>query len=64
MKLFEDVISGDEMFSDAFPMCVGNTHSRRLSTHTVGYSKEVDDIVYEVDCAMVTIKEGDVDIGK
>ncbi|EIN10363.1 translationally controlled tumor-associated [Punctularia strigosozonata HHB-11173 SS5] len=45
MKLFEDVLSGDEMFSDAFPI------------------KEVDDIVYEVDCAMVTIREGDVDIG-
>ncbi|SAM06270.1 hypothetical protein [Absidia glauca] len=25
--------------------------------------KEVDDIAYEVDCAMVTIAEGDVDIG-
>jgi len=27
-------------------------------------SKLVDDIVYEVDAKMVTIKEGDVDIGK
>jgi hypothetical protein len=28
------------------------------------YSKLVDNIVYEVDCAMVTVKEGaDVDIG-
>lgn len=27
------------------------------------HSKEVDDIVYEVDCAMIQIKEGDVDIG-
>ena len=26
-------------------------------------SKTVDNIVYEVDCAMVTFKEGDVDIG-
>ena len=26
-------------------------------------SKEVDGIVYEVDCSMVQIKEGDVDIG-
>ncbi|KAI5477399.1 hypothetical protein MNV49_006389 [Pseudohyphozyma bogoriensis] len=25
--------------------------------------KEVDDIVYEVDCAMIVVKEGDVDIG-
>ena len=26
-------------------------------------SKEVDGIVYEVDCAMITVKDGDVDIG-
>ncbi|KAF7796091.1 hypothetical protein EIP86_007262 [Pleurotus ostreatoroseus] len=45
MLLYEDVISGDEMFSDAFPI------------------KEVDDIVYEVNCSMITIKEGEVDIG-
>ncbi|KAJ7095433.1 Mss4-like protein [Mycena belliarum] len=45
MLLYEDTVSGDEMFSDAFPV------------------KVVDDIVYEVECAMMTIKEGDVDIG-
>ena len=46
MLLYTDVISGDEMFSDAFPV------------------KLVDDIVYEVDCQTVTVKEGaDVDIG-
>jgi len=46
MLLYTDIISGDEMFSDAFPM------------------KLVDDIVYEVDCAMINIKKGaDVDIG-
>ncbi|KAI0796375.1 translationally-controlled tumor protein [Irpex lacteus] len=45
MLLYEDVISGDEMFSDAFPI------------------KEVDGVAFEVDCAMVTIKDGDVDIG-
>ncbi|KAJ6485069.1 Mss4-like protein [Mycena vitilis] len=45
MLLYEDVITGDEMFSDAFPV------------------KVVDDIVYEVDCSMIVIKEGDVDIG-
>ncbi|KAG9054532.1 hypothetical protein FS842_004893 [Serendipita sp. 407] len=45
MLLYEDIITGAEMFSDAFPV------------------KEVDGIVYEVDCAMITIKEGDVDIG-
>ena len=26
-------------------------------------SKLVDDVVYEVDCALITVKEGDVDIG-
>ncbi|KAI0832415.1 translationally controlled tumor-associated [Trametes gibbosa] len=46
MLLYSDVISGDEMFSDAFPL------------------KEVDDIVYEVDCSLITVKPGaDVDIG-
>ncbi|KAG1907136.1 translationally-controlled tumor protein [Suillus fuscotomentosus] len=45
MLLYEDIISGDEMFSDAFPM------------------KEVDGIAYEVDCQMITLKEGNVDIG-
>ncbi|KAJ3510075.1 hypothetical protein NLJ89_g4878 [Agrocybe chaxingu] len=46
MLLYEDIISGDELFSDAFPM------------------KEVDGIVYEVDCAMIVVKAGaDVDIG-
>ncbi|KAI9598836.1 translationally controlled tumor-associated [Syncephalis fuscata] len=46
MLLYEDIISGDEMFSDAFPM------------------KEIDDIVYEVDCAMMAVGgDGDIDIG-
>ncbi|KAJ7129619.1 Mss4-like protein [Mycena epipterygia] len=45
MLLYEDIITGDEMFSDAFPV------------------KLVDDIVYEVDCSMITVKPGDVDIG-
>ncbi|KZS97702.1 translationally controlled tumor-associated [Sistotremastrum niveocremeum HHB9708] len=45
MLLYTDIFSGDEMFSDAFPL------------------KTVDDIVYEVDCAMIIVKEGDVDIG-
>lgn len=44
--LYEDILTGDEMFSDAFPV------------------KLVDDIVYEVDCQLVTVKMGaDVDIG-
>jgi hypothetical protein len=46
MLLYTDILTGDEMFSDAFPL------------------KAVDDIVYEVDCQMVTVKAGaDVDIG-
>ncbi|KAJ2936922.1 hypothetical protein H1R20_g168, partial [Candolleomyces eurysporus] len=46
MLLYSDIITGDEIFSDAFPV------------------KLVDDIVYEVDCAMIVVKDGaDVDIG-
>jgi len=46
MLLYEDVITGDELFSDAFPV------------------KELDGIVYEVDCQMIIIKPGaNVDIG-
>ena len=32
-------------------------------THAVTHSKKIDDTVYEVDCQMITIKDGDVDIG-
>ncbi|KAJ8587406.1 putative translationally-controlled tumor protein [Rhizopogon salebrosus TDB-379] len=45
MLIYNDIISGDEMFSDAFPM------------------KEIDGVAYEVDCQMILVKEGDVDIG-
>jgi hypothetical protein len=45
MLIYSDHISGDEMFSDAFPI------------------KLVDDIVYEVNCQMITVKEGAIDIG-
>ncbi|KZP33007.1 translationally-controlled tumor protein [Athelia psychrophila] len=46
MLLYTDIITSDEMITDAFPI------------------KEVDDVVYEVDCQMVTVKAGaDVDIG-
>jgi hypothetical protein len=46
MLLYEDILTGDEICSDAFPI------------------KEVDEIVYEVDCQMITTKAGaDVDIG-
>jgi hypothetical protein len=46
MLLFNDVLSGDELCSDAYD------------------PKLVDDVVYEVDCAMLTIKDGEVDIGE
>ena len=46
MLLFNDVLCGDELCSDAYD------------------PKLVDDIVYEVDCQMLTIKDGQVDIGK
>jgi len=45
MLLFEDILSGDEMFTDAFN------------------PKLIDDIVYEVDCKMVTEGNVDVNIG-
>jgi len=46
MLLYTDIISEDEMFTDAFEV------------------KEIDDVVFEVDCQMVTVKAGaDVDIG-
>jgi len=46
MIIYKDIITGDEMFSDAYDM------------------KLVDDVAYEVDCKMITIKKGaDVDIG-
>ncbi|KAG5357166.1 Translationally-controlled tumor protein-like protein [Yarrowia sp. C11] len=45
MIIFKDVISNDEMCSDAFE------------------PKVVDNVVYEVDCAMIQVADGDVDIG-
>lgn len=46
MLLYRDVITGDEMFSDAFKIT------------------EIDDMAFEVDCKMVSMKSGvDVDIG-
>ncbi|ORZ15077.1 translationally controlled tumor protein [Absidia repens] len=45
MLLYRDILAGDELFSDAYPI------------------KLIDDIAYEVDCAMVTVGEGEIDIG-
>jgi hypothetical protein len=62
MLLYEDVLSGDELFSDAFPVYDQSLVYWILDSYL--YRKEVDDIVYEVDCQMVVIKAGaDVDIG-
>ncbi|KAJ3008306.1 UNVERIFIED_CONTAM: hypothetical protein HDU68_003153, partial [Siphonaria sp. JEL0065] len=45
MLLFTDIISGDEVLSDAYKLT------------------EIDDFLIEVDCSMIKIREGDVDIG-
>ncbi|GAA5837469.1 hypothetical protein JCM3766R1_000455 [Sporobolomyces carnicolor] len=45
MLLYTDIITGDELISDAYDL------------------KEVDGVVYEADAQMITIKEGEVDIG-
>lgn len=61
MLLYTDIISGDEIFSDAFPLCVLSPPS--FPAH-LSPSKLIDDIVYEVDCQTITVKEGaDIDIG-
>ena len=62
MLLFEDILTGDELFSDAFPMYDSSLAYWILDSYL--YSKEVDGIVYEVDCQMIIVKAGaDVDIG-
>ncbi|KAM0751593.1 translationally controlled tumor-associated [Meredithblackwellia eburnea MCA 4105] len=45
MLLYTDILTGDEMISDAYDL------------------KEVDDIVYEANCATIVVKEGEVNIG-
>lgn len=65
MLLYSDILSNDEMFSDAFNPCVSIVQIRpSVLIHNGEIRKLIDDIVYEVDCAIVTIKPGaDVDIG-
>ena len=46
MLLFNDVLTGDELCSDAYE------------------PKDIDDIVYEIDCQMQVIKDGEVNIGE
>ena len=63
MLLYSDILSGDEMFSDAFPVFVHTRHIFRFQL-IVLYRKLVDDIVFEVDCALIIVKAGaDFDIG-
>ena len=45
MIIYKDIISGDELLSDAYNI------------------KEVDDVIYEADCAMVKVGGDSVDIG-
>jgi len=69
MLLFVDTLTGDEMFSDAFKVYVSICHSDLYSgclmlIYKRKFRKAIDDVAYEVDCAMVTVKPGaDIDIG-
>ncbi|SCV72715.1 BQ2448_4252 [Microbotryum intermedium] len=45
MLLYTDILTGDEMISDAYDL------------------KEVDGVAYEADCAIITLRAGQVDIG-
>jgi hypothetical protein len=64
MLLYSDVLTDDEMFSDAFPMYVFMPSLTSFPDSPLLCRKLVDDIVYEVDCQLVTVKAGaDVDIG-
>ena len=57
-------MTGDEMFSDAFPM-YALSFCLLLLLLMSRQSKLVDDIVYEVDCQLVTVKKGaNFDIGQ
>jgi translationally controlled tumor-related protein len=64
MLLYTDRISGDEMFSDAFPMCalLFCLLSFFLLMSRSRQSKIIDDIVFEVDCQNIIIKEGGADV--
>ena len=68
MLLYTDIITGDEMFSDAFPVYVPIFCVRPCGYLVLIYGRElrelIDDAVYKVKCAMITVKPGaDVDIG-
>lgn len=67
MLLYQDIITGDELVSDAYPMYALMPPLRSVYTgswNLAAYRKLVDDIVYEVESQLITIKEGaDVNIG-
>jgi hypothetical protein len=64
MLLYEDIITGDELFSDAFPLYVHRSLPK-MGRLLLPPRKEVEDIVYEVDCQMIVVKAGaDIDIGQ
>lgn len=69
MLLFNDIITDDELCSDGYdvyvlPLPQARAKALWLETRADNRSKEVDDVAYEVDCEMIIVKEGDVDIGK
>lgn len=64
MIIYTDQLTGDEMVSDAYKVrrhsfpAPGTTGLTRF-----GQVETVDDVLYEVNSANITIKEGEVDIG-
>ena len=38
-------------------------YGQQTRADAVEIRKEIDDIAYEVDCAMIIVKDGEVDIG-
>lgn len=62
MLLYADILTGDELFSDAFPLYVYFSFS--FISYLSDYRKEVDGAVYEVDCQMITVSGAEIDIGR
>ena len=64
MLLYEDILTGDEIFSDAFPVCVLLMLFMESQPLLKFSRKEVDDIVFEIDCQMTVVKgDGEINIG-
>ena len=64
MLLYEDILTGDEVASDAFPLCVlSHLDCDEPLIHAIALSRrEVEGIVFEVEAALITIKEGAVQV--